>query len=218
MTRPTLPPASEPRPAQAIAPARFQPPANGFELPPPRLPWREVAVALLLAVVVWAVWFVLTARSVGIRVSPEDAAVTVLEWPALQVGDHWLLRPGARRVLAEAPGYVSFRGTIEVGPEQLQTREIALERLPGHLRVAVQPVDRAELHVDGRPLGEVPGVIREVPAGSHEIEVRAPRYQPYVVLLDIEGKGIEQAAHAVGEGVEKEESDFAAEVAAAAKG
>ncbi|MGE0483061.1 MAG: PEGA domain-containing protein [Gammaproteobacteria bacterium] len=192
MTRPTPPPAGAPRPDQPITPARFQPPAGGMDLSPPRLPWREAAVALVLAVAVWAVWFVLTARSVGIRVTPADAAVTVREFPSVQVGDHWLLRPGARRVLAAAPGYVSFDGTIEVGPEQLQTRDIVLERLPGHLRVALAPVERAELRVDGRPLGEVPGVVRDVPAGSHEVEVRAPRYQPYVVLLDIEGKGIEQ--------------------------
>lgn len=192
MTRPHDPPEQAPlHAARAIEPHRYRPP-GGFELPPPRLPWGRLAFAALLAAALWLLWFVLTARSVGIETEPADAAVSVLEWPVISIGKHWLLRPGPRRVRASAPGHVTFDDTIEVGPEQLQTHALVLERLPGLLRVDVAPVASAEILVDGVSAGTVPGVIGEVPAGVHDIEIRAPRYQSFHVTLDVEGKGIEQ--------------------------
>ncbi|MEQ8231528.1 MAG: PEGA domain-containing protein [Gammaproteobacteria bacterium] len=192
MTRPQDPPAPGPlAAARPIEPAGYRPP-GGFALPAPRLPWRRLALATLFGIALWAAWYVLTARSVGIRTVPADAAVSVLEWPAIGIGEHWLLRPGARRVRASAPGHVTFDGVIEVGSAQLQTHHLELERLPGLLQVSVAPVKSAELLLDGRSLGTVPGLIGDVPAGQHDIEVRAPRYQSFHVTLEIEGKGIEQ--------------------------
>ena len=193
MTRPQDPPEHAPlHTARAIEPRRYRPP-GGFELPPPRLPWGRLALGMLLVGALWLLWFVLTARSVGIDTEPGDATVSVLEWPVVSIGRHWLLRPGTRRVRASAPGHVTFDGTIEVGPEQLQTHALILERLPGLLRVDVTPVPSAEILVDGVSAGTVPGVIGDVPAGVHDIEIRAPRYQSFHVTLEIEGKGIEQS-------------------------
>lgn len=175
-----------------VEPAPYRPPGGVLPASAPRLPWTRVAVGVVLAVVLWAVWYVLTARSVGIEPRPAQASVNVDEWPAVRIGNHWLLRPGARRVSVEAPGHVPFRGEIEVSAKQLQTHRIALERLPGHLRVAVVPHVEAELLVDGKPGGKAPGRVENVPAGLHDITVRAPRYLDFETTLDIEGKGIEQ--------------------------
>jgi formylglycine-generating enzyme required for sulfatase activity len=151
-----------------------------------------MVVLVLLGLVVWAVWFVFSARSVGIQTIPEQASVEVLERPALRVGDHWLLRAGKRRVLVAAPGYVSFRDEVEITPAPLQTHTITLAKLPGHLRVTLAPASTGELFVDGQPHGEVPGILTDIPAGNHEIEIRALRYLSFNTVLEIEGKGIEQ--------------------------
>ena len=178
--------------APIIEPTAFRAPPTGHARTVPRLPWIRLLVVLVVGLVVWAAWFVFSARSVGIVTIPEQASIEVLEWPALRVGDHWLLPAGQRRVLVAAPGYVSFQGELEVTPAQLQTHTITLAKLPGHLRVTLAPAATGELFVDGRSHGEVPGVATDVPAGSHEIEVRAPRYLSFGTVLEIEGKGIEQ--------------------------
>lgn len=188
-----MPPATNPvAGAPVIEPTAFRAPPAGSGRPVPRLPWIRLVIVLLLGLVVWAAWFVFSARSVGIQTVPEQASIEVLEWPALRIGDHWLLRAGQRRVQVAAPGYVSFRGELDVTPAQLQTHTITLAKLPGHLRVTLAPAAAGELFVDGRSHGEVPGVATDVPAGSHEIEVRAPRYLSFATVLEIEGKGIEQ--------------------------
>lgn len=192
-TQPALPPADSATAEALIEPHRYRPPGVGPELPRPRIPWLGALGLLVLVTVVWAAWFVLTARSVGLVTQPENAAVSVLEWPAPRVGNHWLLRAGKRHVRVEAPGYVSFDGDIEVSDAQLQTHEIVLTRLPGHLRVQVTPVSRAEVIVDGAVLGDAPGLISDVPPGYHEIEIRADRFLSFHTGLEIEGKGIEQA-------------------------
>ena len=104
MTKPTEPRAPAlPATDAIIAPARFRPPASGLRRAVPRLPWPRMLGVLLLALILTAAWYVLTARSVGIRVVPAEATVDVREWPALGLGGYWLLHPGPRRVLVAAP-------------------------------------------------------------------------------------------------------------------
>ncbi|CAN0439593.1 unnamed protein product, partial [Phaeothamnion confervicola] len=51
--------------------------------------------------------------------------------------------------------------------------------------------------IDNAAQGTAPGVVRDIPAGMRQVEVRAPRYRPHIVQMDIEGKGIEQGLAAV---------------------
>ncbi|MGR8918491.1 MAG: PEGA domain-containing protein [Gammaproteobacteria bacterium] len=191
-TRPAIPAPEQDGRQTLIEPAGFRPPGAGLELPRPRVPWLRAGAFLLVLLVAWAAWFVLTARSVAIETTPGDAAVTVRQWPAPRVGDHWLVRAGERRVTVSAPGYVTFSGVITVTDAQVQTHRIELEPLPGKLNVTLAPVARATLYIDGREHGAVPGLVEDVPAGEHRVEVRAARYLPFETQLVVEGKGIEQ--------------------------
>ena len=175
-----------------ITATKFRPPPNRPELPTMRLPWPLIFIIPLLLLSIWSVWYVLSARSVSIKVRPNIALVIVDEWLAPHVGGHWLLRPGQRRVRVEAPGYTPFTSTIAVGEAQLQTHEITLEPLPGHLRVSLAPVNFAVILIDGADRGRVPGTVKDIRAGTREIEIRAQRYLPFYANLDIEGRDIEQ--------------------------
>ena len=175
-----------------IEASRFRPPGGGVDLPRPRIPWMLGFFSTILLITLWAAWFVLTARSVGLVANPDSASISVEEWPAPRVGNHWLMRKGARRVVVEAPGYTPFKGSIDVTEAQLQTHEIVLVRLPGHLRVNLTPPTEAELFVNGESYSRVPGLISDIPAGHHTIEIRAERYLLFQTELEIEGKGIEQ--------------------------
>ena len=68
-----------------------------------------------------------------------------------------------------------------------------LERLPGSIRITLQPAVEASVLIDNQAFGKAPGVLREVPAGAHQIEIRAPRYRAHVVQMEVEGKAIEQS-------------------------
>lgn len=185
-----------PRPGETIRASKFQPPGRGVDLPRPRLPWVPTIVAVAVLVVAWAAWFVLTARSVGIEIDPPFASVTVDEWPAPRVGNHWLLRQGPRRIIAEAEGYKRFDDEIKITGAQLQTHRILLERLPGQLRVSLDPQIDATLFIDGQSFAEVPGLVEQVPAGRHEFEIRAPRYLPFSTVIFVEGRSVEQSLNA----------------------
>jgi formylglycine-generating enzyme required for sulfatase activity len=154
-------------------------------------------VSVALAVWALAAWFVFTARAVSLHSEPADAEVRVAEWLAPHFGNHWLLRAGAHRVRATAPGYKPFDALVEVDDTPIQTHDITLERLPGHVRITLTPAVKAAVLVDNQALGQAPGVVHDIPAGPRQLEIRAPRYRPYITQLDIEGKGIEQSLTAV---------------------
>ena len=179
-------------PENVIKATRFRPPAGGPELPTFRIPWTLSVFVVVLVVTVWATWFVLTARSVAIKAHPEIASVYVEEWLAPRVGNHWLLRPGKRHIRVEAAGYTTFSSQIVVGDAPLQAQEITLEPLPGHLRIDLSPVDRAEVYIDGVLSGTAPGMISGIKAGTRDVEVRTARYLSFAASIEIEGKGIEQ--------------------------
>ncbi|MCZ6892631.1 MAG: PEGA domain-containing protein [Gammaproteobacteria bacterium] len=196
-TRESTPESNDTDPGNVIKATRFRPPTGGPELPTVRIPWTLSIVIAVLATTVWAAWFVWTARSVAIKVTPDIASVFVEEWLAPRVGNHWLLRPGQRRIRVEAPGYTTFSGTIKVGDAPLQTQQVTLQALPGHLRIEVAPVARARVYIDGSERGSAPGTIKDIAAGPREIQIRAPRYQTFVATIEVEGKGIEQNLTAV---------------------
>lgn len=185
-----------PEPGEPIEPTRFRPPSIVSALPRPRLPWTQGIVALILLLTLWSAWFVLTARSVVIDIEPVGARIDMRGMFTPRIGDRWLLRPGRHGLRASAPGYKDFTGQVTITGQSLQSHPIRLERLPGHLRVIVSPVEQAQIFVDGEARGTVPGIIRDIAAGSRNIEIRAERYLSFATELAIEGKGIEQRIEA----------------------
>ena len=197
MTQPQAQPAAPPHLGAVIKPQTFRPPPRGPALPRFEIAWLPLTVSLVLLAWMLAAWFVFTARAVTLHSEPVNAELEVAEWLAPRIARHWLLRPGEHRVRASAPGYQPFDAAIIVDGTPIQTHDITLERLPGHLRIALTPKVPAEVLIDNAALGKAPGVVRDIPAGMRQVEVRAPRYRPHIVQLDIEGKGIEQNLAAV---------------------
>ncbi|MEM7543333.1 MAG: PEGA domain-containing protein [Pseudomonadota bacterium] len=159
--------------------------------------WVLVPILAVIGVLVWMLWYVVTARAVGFSIAPETASVYILEPLAPQIGGKWLLRPGPRRVRVEAPGYTAFDDFIEISSANIQNHAVDLVPLPGHLDIRVEPLVDNALFIDGEPLGSAPTLARELAAGEREIVVEAKRYLPYQTILEIEGKGIEQTLNVV---------------------
>lgn len=179
-----------------IRPQPFRPPPRGAGRPRIEIPWLPLIMASVLALWAFAAWFVFTASAVTLRPVPTDARLEVSGWLAPRIAHHWLLRPGQHRVRASAPGYRRFDALVDIDDTPNQTRDIVLERLPGHVRIALRPAVKAEVLIDNQAIGHAPGVVHAVPAGTHQLEIRAPRYRPYIVAIDVEGKDIEQGLSA----------------------
>ncbi|TDJ69455.1 MAG: PEGA domain-containing protein [Proteobacteria bacterium] len=185
-------PDTKPDLRDVIRPQKFSPPTGAPQLPRIKLPWARGFISIIMMVAAWGAWYVITARSVNIVTEPIEAIVTVDELFAPSIGDHWVLRAGARRVIVEAPGYQTFRGNLIITDEPLQNHTIALAPLPGHLRIDVTPVATAKVTIDHIIEAIAPTTIKNIEAGAREISITAERYIPFTTVVEIEGRGIEQ--------------------------
>jgi formylglycine-generating enzyme required for sulfatase activity len=132
---------------------------------------------------------------VQLQVTPQAATVTVPDSLHLHFGDRVYLFPGRHVIAASHVGYHDGRKSFEVErgvPDQSLRLDLGL--LPGLLNVDTGGV-QAQVLVDGEAVGAVPGKV-QVPAGQHDIIVRASRYVDHVTSLNISGAGKEQALQA----------------------
>lgn len=146
-----------------------------------------LGLTITLGLAALALTYLLAARAVIFRVEPIDARLTV-SGISFNIGDNFLLLRGRHEVLAEAQGYHPLTTSIEVTAERTQEVEIALEPLPGKLRVD-SALDGIEVLIDGESAGTGPGIIEDIPRGPHIVEFRKHRYFPLRQELEIEGLG-----------------------------
>jgi formylglycine-generating enzyme required for sulfatase activity len=131
-------------------------------------------------------------ETVAVQVSPASARVEVPGWFNWRSGERLYLMPGAHRLHATAAGHASV--DVQVDAQVAATGaavQISLPLLPGEVAVDTGGVE-GELLVDGSVVGAVPGVIN-IPAGSHEIIIRAPRHVEHVARLQVQGAARRQS-------------------------
>ncbi|MEQ8861336.1 MAG: PEGA domain-containing protein [Pseudomonadales bacterium] len=153
-----------------------------------RMPLSPLQLVLLVAVALVAgvLWFLFTAKSVRLDLTPAHAQASVSSGLRLQLGDVWLLRSGSYAVSASAAGYYPLTSTIEVGAARNQSHALSLTRLPGKVTFESDPpgatVTSGELL-----LGTTPTEPADVPAGPIALTFSKDRYQPQQLDADIEG-------------------------------
>jgi len=159
--------------------------------------WKSLCVVLGLVVViliVFAVWYVFTARKITIRIEPVPDTIQINgNWPRLKVGESVLLTPGPYTLTASKDGYHKLSLAFDV-KEEPANFDLAMEELPGRLSIHVHQVDGietaitdAEVVVDDQSVGKAPVRDFLLPAGQHGIEVRAHRYLPYQTNILLAG-------------------------------
>jgi formylglycine-generating enzyme required for sulfatase activity len=178
---------AEHKPAAPLSATEFKPlDASGarrrFRISP-----LHIGVGLVLVVAVAVFAYLLAARAVIFRLDPVEAAIDV-SGLSFHIGDNFLLLPGSHRIRAEATGYHPLETTVDVTTERTQEVELTLDPLPGKLQVN-SALDDIEVLVDGDIAGTGPGLIEDIPRGSHIIEFRKYRYFPLREEIDIEGLG-----------------------------
>ena len=155
-----------------------------------RMAWIVAPLGVLALVALLMLFRLVT---VPVQVSPAAARIEVPGWFNWRSGERLYLMPGSHRLHASAAGYASH--DIDVDAEAAagagKPVQVSLVLLPGEVAVDTGSV-AGELLVDGELLGAVPGVLR-VPAGDHQIIIRAPRHVDHAAALHVEGAGRRQA-------------------------
>ncbi|MDP2126708.1 MAG: PEGA domain-containing protein [Pseudohongiella sp.] len=184
-----------------ITPVDFSPPPQHGRKKQLSLRWYHGFVVLALVAVAVPAWFVLTARSVFIDVSPATARVAVVSGFALQVGPRYLMRSGDYQVSVTAPGYFDNTVDLTISSEQAQTHSVELLPRPGLVSVQTvgadgQIVAGARVLLDGVDLGVSPIADAEVPPGTYELQIQMDRYLGYRSPLEVAGRLQPQAVNA----------------------
>lgn len=88
--------------------------------------------------------------------------------------------PGSHIVEARAEGYESNTSRITIEPGRRETIQLVLEESEalGTL-IVTSEVAGAQVLLDGQPIGSVPVTRDDVPAGSHQVIVRAPDHEDW---------------------------------------
>ncbi len=189
MTEPGAPEA-EPDPDDVIKPVEFQ--RVGMQTDGTRrrpFPVRGAVLAGAVAILAVSAWFMFSARSVAILVSPAPEALSVEGGLAIRFGPRYLLLPGQYRVRASLPEYDLLEETVEVDDSRSQTIQLFMVRLPDRLFISSGDVTGARVSLDGEEIGETPLEDYPVKPGSYRLEVDADRYVGYAEDLDVNGGG-----------------------------
>lgn len=157
-----------------------------------RLSPVRVVLAGFLMVFAAMAWFVLTARSVFLDVTPGTSIVNVNHPMAVKIGPRYLVLEGDLPVTVSAEGYYDLDTTLTVTDQQAQTFIIAMQPLPGFLTVTSEGVDGATVTIDGMDVGQTPLSDFELAAGEHLVAVTRDRYEPFQSTVFIEGRQTRQ--------------------------
>ena len=177
-----------------IRPAAFKPTAPDHWWRAIRLTrWQLVGTAVAI-VAAWFMWFMFTAKSVRLDMTPPTAKVTVDGGFQLRLGEISLLREGSYRIRAEARGYHPLEADLDVGTDRNQEHAYAMTPLPGRITFASTPPG-ARVLVDGRDIGETP-LTKDVAAGARAIVMTRENYQSAYLGIEVQGRELPQSVDA----------------------
>lgn len=135
----------------------------------------------------------LSVKSVYIITTPQQGEITIDALLKFKIGQRYLLLPGEYDLGVQAQGYRPLRDKLAVAEkDHNQQFKYLLQKLPGHLKVILDPALNARIFIDEEAQGKVPATIKNIEAGEHTIRITADRYLPYRQRLDIEGLDREQ--------------------------
>lgn len=157
-----------------------------------RLSPVNIVLSLLLLVFAGTAWFVLSARSVYIDVTPGTSIVSVNNPMAVKIGGRYLVLEGELPITVTAEGYFDLDTSLTVSQEQAQTFVIDMLPLPGILTVTTEALEGATVSIDGEVVGTTPLVDLEVAAGEHLVEIALDRYETFLNNLVVEGRQVRQ--------------------------
>ncbi|MGI9264109.1 MAG: PEGA domain-containing protein [Gammaproteobacteria bacterium] len=176
---------------QTIAATAYKSAADSGRTSGRRFPVVAAVLWGALAILASAAWFMFTARSVEVIISPVPETYSVEGALVFRFGPRYLMRPGEYRVTAALEGYEPLDAAVEVGDEKAQSLQLSMERLGDRLFVETPNVPGAEVRIDDESIGVTPLADQRIRPGRHRMTVQADRYVQDSRDLDVEGGGNE---------------------------
>lgn len=157
--------------------------------------WRApvaVAVAVLLA----AVWWLTTSIAVRLETTPAQPDQLAIEGPGIgiPIAGRWLLRPGVHRIQLRTAGYADLNRDVDID-RSMNTLVLAQEPLPGSLLVVSVGTDATVNLSDanGDQFEEnIPARFDGLTPGTYDVSVTAPGYLNWRDQVTIAGRATEQ--------------------------
>jgi len=146
-----------------------------------------VVLAAVVTVTASILIYLFNARAVIFRTEPGAAEISI-SGLVFHIGDNFLLLKGEHTVRATADGYVPYEQQISVSGESSQEIQVRLEPLPGNLQIK-SSLDDVQVAIDNEFAGTAPGLIRDIPRGTHKVEFSKHRYFPKQQEIEIKGLG-----------------------------
>jgi len=189
-----------------LTPGGFAPPASaagatlrptGFEPLDPggkkdRAPlWPKIAIGTAIALVAAVLFFLLTARSLEVRVDAVGEPQITLQGLAVPLGKRYLVRPGTYELTVSVPGYRDWSDSITVTDADSQQVDVVPAILPGRITFLSTP-EGAMVTIDGTGLGATPLKELSLEAGTSQLAFALPRYQGIEQELEVTGRGVAQ--------------------------
>mgnify|MGYP001089880592 CR=1 FL=1 len=180
-------------PADPIVPIDFSPNEEQTRRFSFRFRWLHVFVAAFALVSIIAGWFVLTAKSVSIEVTPITAEIGIEGGLNFRLGQRYLIRSGSYRISLTNEGYHDSVTQLLVGTEQSQTHQFEMRKLPGRVTVTTADPTPARVRIDGVDVGTTPLTDLPVEAGEHSLVITRDRFLDHSETINIEGRSVEQS-------------------------
>lgn len=182
-----------------IKPADYEAPSQRSVTSRFRITPMHFLLALLGILCLLFIVFITLARSIEIETYSFDVAnpnqrmfqpanIEIDTWLKLPIGNRFMLMPGQHRYTANAPGYEPVDAIINTQGDRYQQHEVILVPLPGILDISLQPNVDAQVSIGDLVIGQLPGLINEVPPGMQSITVDAPLYRQQSRTLMVVGK------------------------------
>lgn len=150
--------------------------------------WLHVFVGVAGLLVVFAGWFVLTAKSVSVQVEPITATIEIEGGMNIRLGQRYLIRSGSYRLALRNEGYHDTNTQLVVGSEQNQIHELSMRKLPGLVTVLTDDLEGARVRIDGVDIGLTPLQDVDVEPGTHNLTISMDRYLDHSETIEIEGR------------------------------
>lgn len=176
-----------------IVPIDFTPHSEQSKAFSYQFKWLHVIVAAFLMVSVTSAWFVLTARSVFVEVTPITAEISIENGTSFKLGQRYLMRTGTYQISLRNEGYHDTVTSLIVTDQQAQTHPFEMRRLPGIISFDSAELADARVRIDGVDIGLTPLVNVEVEPGEHQLSISKDRYLDYGATIEIEGRSVEQS-------------------------
>ena len=178
--------------SETIIPIDFSP--NDGKGPRQTFKFKLVHAALLFfgSIFGFSGWFVLTAKSVFVQVTPITAQVEISGGLNIRLGQRYLIRNGEYSLKLTNDGYHVMNTDLYITENQSQTHSFEMDRLPGVVSVTTQGLAGARVQIDGVDVGITP--LNDIPVefGAHYLQISYDRYLDLEMDINVEGRGVKQ--------------------------